>query len=108
MRPIVLAVVLLFAQPVGPGDDDEEPPRSRRTSRVQYVVEGTITRASLRYLNDRGEMQQQSDTKIPWSASFSMRRGTAVYIRAEKQGSEGGDLTVRILIEGDEYWRSEA
>jgi len=108
MKPIVVAVVLLFAQPMsGPGDD-EEPPRSRRTYSVEYVVEGTIKRASLSYLDDGGGMQQREVTKIPWSVSFEMRRETEVYIRAEKQGSDGGDVTVRILVNGNEYWRSEA
>src|SRR5262249_50635052 len=80
----------------------------RRTYSVEYVVEGTIKRASLSYFDDQGGLQQREVTKIPWSVSFEMRRETDVYIRAEKQGSDGGDLTVRILVNGDEYWRSEA
>ena len=111
MRPIVLAVALICANCIAANaqDDDEDRPRGRPDSAlVEYVVEGTIKRASLSYLDDGGGMQQREVTKIPWSVSFEMRRETEVYIRAEKQGSDGGDVTVRILVNGNEYWRSEA
>jgi len=117
MRPIVLAVTLLcascipaIAQNIRQLLDDYHEPRPgwNRVYSVTYVVEGTAVAASLTYLNDRDELQQQKEIKIPWSASFSMKQGTGVFLRAEKQGSQGGDLTVHIHVDGDAYWHSEA
>src|SRR5215470_1890887 len=102
MRPIVLAVALMCANCIAANaqDDDEDRSRGRPDSAlVQYVVEGTIIKASVTYLNNRGEMRQE-EIKIPWSASFPMGHRTPVYIRAQKLGSQGGDITVRILVDG--------
>jgi hypothetical protein len=68
--------------------------KERRYS-VTYIVEGSTSAASLTYRNDQGGTQQEK-VAVPWSA-----------ISAQNQ-NRNGDITVRILIEGREFKRSDS
>ncbi len=73
---------------------------------VTYYVEGSTGSASLTYNNEQGGTQQEK-VSVPWQKSFSMQRGNFVYISAQNQQSFG-DISVRIVVDGKEFKRSEA
>jgi hypothetical protein len=73
---------------------------------VTYYVEGSTSSASLTYNNEQGGTQQEK-VSVPWQKTFSMRGGNFIYISAQNQESYG-DITVRIVVDGKEFKRSNA
>jgi len=73
---------------------------------VEYVVEGTARTAGVTYHNEQGGTQQEM-VRVPWSMTMPMETGDFLYVSAQNQ-AESGELTIRILVDGNEFKRSDA
>jgi hypothetical protein len=91
------------------GDDQEkraaEETKQPRYS-VTYAVEGEVPSASVTYRDEQGESQQET-AKVPWKRAFHMQKGALLSISAENQYRQGS-ITVRILVDGKVFKRSDS
>jgi hypothetical protein len=67
------------------------------TVRVDYVITGTASRASLTYVNATGNIEQRDGT-IPWELRLDMPRGSFVSVSAQNQGASGS-ISCKIMVD---------
>lgn len=84
-RSAYLVLVAALVTSCGGGSSNEP----SRFARVDYLVTGTATRASMTYATAGGGTAQQADRALPWSFDTVMSPGDFVYISAQNSGSTG-------------------
>ena len=68
---------------------------------VEYLVTGTdTTLASINYQDAHGDSVLDQRVRLPWSYSFTARKGALVYVSA-KNLEETGRVTTEIYIDGE-------
>jgi hypothetical protein len=74
------------------------------TYRVTYKVTGTASRASLTYENEQGGTEQ-TEIRIPWQESMTVKRGAFLYLSAQNEG-ESGSVTCEIWVDNVKWKES--
>jgi len=108
---IILAFAALYALVMSMPSDYDKPAQQREASSsytVKYEVVGVSgsTKASVTYENAQGGTEQR-DIKLPWSKTYTMERGSFVYISAQNDHEYGG-VACRIYVDGVEWKKSES
>lgn len=86
---VIIAGLVWFLGGVGRSSPTRGVPRTgSSTVRVDYLVKGTASRASLTYTNAQGGIEQREVT-LPWEMRLDVRRGGYVAVSAQNQGSSG-------------------
>lgn len=67
---------------------------------VRYSVTGTATRASITYASSSAGTGQTGDVTLPWSFSWTAKKGDFVYVSAQNAGTSGC-VRVEITLDGD-------
>jgi len=67
---------------------------------VKYDVTSTVSRVSVSYINETGEINNESDVPVPWSYSFRGRTGNDVSVYAYIPKDTFGTITVTIYKDG--------
>jgi hypothetical protein len=98
MKNILPVVVLVGLGACGGGSS----PTPSRFARVDYLVTGTATRASMTYATSNGGTAQQADRPLPWAFDTVLNQGDFVYISAQNGGTTGC-VTVEIRVRNTSY-----
>jgi hypothetical protein len=67
---------------------------------VQYEVTGATTTVDVTYENENQDVAQVAGAPVPWTYSFVGATGDFLYVSAQKDGSETGDVTCSIFLNG--------
>ncbi len=80
------------------------PTAESETVTVGYNVTGNAQRADLTYTNASGGTEQ-IEVNVPYGKSFTMKRGSFVYISAQNKG-DFGSINCEILFNSQSYKKS--
>ncbi len=75
-------------------------PDSPPTHAVTYEVTGATATVDITYENENGDAAQVSDVPVPWTYSLDAVEGTFLYVSAQKDGSEDGNVTCSLYVDG--------
>ena len=75
-------------------------PGSAPTHSVEYQVTGATATVDVTYENQNGDTAQANGVAVPWIYTFTSTEGTFLYVSAQKDGSDTGDVTCSLYVDG--------
>jgi hypothetical protein len=85
-------------------------PAVQTSTSITYTVTGGngVTKASLTYENEQGGTEQMEVSTLPWTKSFTVKRGTFVYLSAQNTSRSDDTITCEITANGSSFKRSQS
>jgi hypothetical protein len=86
------------------------PPAVQTSTSITYTVTGGngVGKASLTYVNAQGGTEQMEVTTLPWSKSFTVSRGTFVYLSAQNTSNTDGTISCEITANSASFKKSQS
>ena len=95
---VIPAILVLFIMACG-GSSSSSAPQGSHVN-VTYEVSGTAKGASVTYINETGNTQQE-DVQLPWKETFRVERGEFVYVSAQSRDDGGRSISCTISGDGE-------
>jgi hypothetical protein len=100
---LIISVLCLFGW-CGGGSDGGEVDTGTRV--VIYKIAGTTSRADYTIENSQGGTEQ-GEVSVPWTKTFTFRRGDFVYLSAQNQ-RDSGTIKCEIWVDGKLFKNSSS
>lgn len=85
-----------------------EGPTEPSTKSIRYSVNGTTgVEVNITISNEDDGTSQFSDVPVPWTYTFTAKKGHFLYVSAQNQMA-GGEVSAIIYIDGKEWKRSSS